>query len=133
MDRGAWGATVCGVAELDTTEQLTLSHVRFTILTILKCPVARCVCVRLFVTPWTVACQVPLFMEFSRQEYWSGCHSLLQDLLNPGSKPGCPAWQADCLSSEPPGKPKYTGMQYLSCLGKTMNIYEPISPSIILL
>ena len=28
--------------------------------------------VRLFVTPWTVACQVPLSMEFSRQEYWSG-------------------------------------------------------------
>ena len=26
----------------------------------------------LFVTPWTVACQAPLSMEFSRQEYWSG-------------------------------------------------------------
>ena len=23
-------------------------------------------------TPWTVALQVPLFMEFSRQEFWSG-------------------------------------------------------------
>ena len=29
-------------------------------------------CVQLFVTPWTVACQMPLSMEFSRQEYWSG-------------------------------------------------------------
>ena len=29
-------------------------------------------CGRLFVTLWTVACQVPLSMEFSRQEYWSG-------------------------------------------------------------
>ena len=28
--------------------------------------------VRLFVTPWTVACQGPLFTEFSRQEYWGG-------------------------------------------------------------
>ena len=28
--------------------------------------------VRLFVTPWTVAHQAPLYMEFSRQEYWSG-------------------------------------------------------------
>ena len=28
--------------------------------------------VRLFATPWTVACQAPLSMEFSRQEYWSG-------------------------------------------------------------
>ena len=30
------------------------------------------------VSPWTVACQAPLSMGFSRQEYWSGCHSLLQ-------------------------------------------------------
>ena len=26
----------------------------------------------LFVTPWTLAYQAPLFIEFSRQEYWSG-------------------------------------------------------------
>ena len=26
----------------------------------------------LFVTPWTIAHQAPLLMEFSRQEYWSG-------------------------------------------------------------
>ena len=26
--------------------------------------------VQLFVTPWPVACQAPLSMEFSRQEYW---------------------------------------------------------------
>ena len=29
-------------------------------------------------TPWTVACQVPLSMEFSRLEYCSGLHSFLQ-------------------------------------------------------
>ena len=28
--------------------------------------------VQLFVTPWTVAHQVPLFVGFSRQEYWCG-------------------------------------------------------------
>ena len=28
--------------------------------------------VSLFVTPWTVAYQAPLFMGFSRQEYWNG-------------------------------------------------------------
>ena len=28
--------------------------------------------VRLFATPWTAACQAPLSMGFSRQEYWSG-------------------------------------------------------------
>ena len=27
--------------------------------------------VRLFVTPWTVARQAPLSIEFSRKEYWS--------------------------------------------------------------
>ena len=29
-------------------------------------------CVRLFATLWTVACQAPLSMGFSRQENWSG-------------------------------------------------------------
>ena len=28
-------------------------------------------CVRLFVTPWTIAHLAPLSMEFSKQEYWS--------------------------------------------------------------
>ena len=28
--------------------------------------------VRLFLAPWTVVCQAPLSMGFSRQEYWSG-------------------------------------------------------------
>ena len=28
--------------------------------------------VQLFETPWSVAHQAPLSMEFSRQEYWSG-------------------------------------------------------------
>ena len=40
--------------------------------------VCVCVCecalshVWLFATPWTVACQAPLSMEFSRQEFWDG-------------------------------------------------------------
>ena len=29
-------------------------------------------CIQLFATPWTVACQVLLSMEFSRHEYYSG-------------------------------------------------------------
>ena len=28
-------------------------------------------CVQLFATPWIAALQAPLFMEFSRREYWS--------------------------------------------------------------
>ena len=37
---------------------------------------------QLFVTPWTVARQVPLSMEFSRQEYWSGLPFLLQGVIS---------------------------------------------------
>ena len=37
--------------------------------------------VRLFATLWTVALQAPLPMGFSRQEYWTGCHFLLQDIF----------------------------------------------------
>ena len=63
-------------------------------------------CVRLFVTPWTVACQAPLSMGFSRQEYWSGLpFPSPGDLPNPGIEPGSPALQAGALSSEPPGNP----------------------------
>ena len=45
----------------------------------------------LFVTPWTAACQVPLSMGFSRQEYWSGSHAFLQGIyLTWGSDLGLP-------------------------------------------
>ena len=38
---------------------------------------------------WTVAFQAPLSMRLSKQEYWSGCHSLLQGIfLMQGSNPG---------------------------------------------
>ena len=44
--------------------------------------------VRLFVTPWTVACQAPLSMGFHRQEYWSGQpFSPSEHLPHPGIKP----------------------------------------------
>ena len=45
-------------------------------------------CVWLFVTPWIVAQQAPLFMEFSRQEYWIWLpFPSPGDLPNPGIKP----------------------------------------------
>ena len=47
-------------------------------------------------------------MEFSRQEHWSGLpFPSPGDLPNPGIKPRSPAWQADSLPSEPPGKPRF--------------------------
>ena len=53
-------------------------------------------CVRLFATPWTVAHQAPLSVEFSRQEYWSGLpFPSTGDLPDPGIEPRSPALQAD--------------------------------------
>ena len=57
-------------------------------------------------TPWTIACQAPLSVGFSREEYWSGLPFPLPGYLpNPGVEPGYPALQAGSLPTEPPGKP----------------------------
>ena len=37
-----------------------------------------CSCVT---TPWTIAHQAPLYTEFSKKEYWSGYHSILQGIF----------------------------------------------------
>ena len=45
-------------------------------------------CGQPFGTPWTVACQAPLSMKFSRQEYWSHLpFPTPRDLPDPGIKP----------------------------------------------
>ena len=52
-------------------------------------------------TPWTRACQVPLSMGFSRQEYQSGLpFPSPGHLPNPGIEPRSPALQADSLPTE---------------------------------
>ena len=54
------------------------------------------------VTPWAVARQAPLSMEFSRQEYWSGLSfPSPEDLPNPslGIEPKCASLLADSLLS----------------------------------
>ena len=46
------------------------------------------------VTPWTVACQLPLSMGFSRQEYWSGSpFPSPGDLPYPRTEPRPPSLQ----------------------------------------
>ena len=59
----------------------------------------------------TVACQAPLSMGFSRQEYWSGL-----PYFPPGIKPRPPAVQADTSLYELPGKSKNSGLGSLSLL-----------------
>ena len=66
------------------------------------CEVKSLSCVRLFVTPWTVAYQAPQSVEFSRQEYWNGLpFPSPGDLPNPGMEPGSSALQSAALPSEP--------------------------------
>ena len=71
----------------------------------------QCVCV-LFVTPWTVACQAPLSMGFSRQEYWSELpFAPLGDPPDPRTEPTSsvsPALANRFFTTEPPGKPSHS-------------------------
>ena len=59
-------------------------------------------------TLWSVAYKAPLSMGFSRQEYWNGCHALLQIFLTQGRKLhllNLLHWQASSLPLAPPGMP----------------------------
>ena len=58
-------------------------------------------------TPWTVARQAPLSMEFSRKEYWSVLRfPSAGDLPNSGTEPGSPVLQTGSLLSGPPRRPR---------------------------
>ena len=63
--------------------------------------------VRLFTTPWTVACQAPLSIGFPRQESWSGLpFPFPGDLPDPGIEPRSPvspALTGRFFTTEPPG------------------------------
>ena len=62
---------------------------------ILIVKVSLCMLSQLCPTPWTVACQAPLSMGFSRQEYWSGLpFPASEDLPNPGIEPPSLAFPA---------------------------------------
>ena len=60
-----------------------------------------------FVTPWTVAHQVPLSMGLSQKECWSGLpFPPPGDLPDPGTEPKSPGLAGGFFTTEPPGKPK---------------------------
>ena len=61
----------------------------------------------LFAILWTVACQDPLSMGFSRKEYWSGLPFPSPGALpDPGIEPMSPALQADSLPLSQWGSPE---------------------------
>ena len=67
-----------------------------------------------------VACQAPLSMEFSRQEHWTGFPCLPSgNFPNQGIKSRSPTLQVGSLPSEPPEKPKNTGVGSLSFIEGT--------------
>ena len=58
-----------------------------------------------FVIPWTITCQAPLSMKFSRQEYWSELPFFSPaGHPDPGIKPKSAALRSDSALSVPPGK-----------------------------
>ena len=72
-----------------------------------KCNVRVLSHIWLFATPWTIACQAPLLMEFSSQEYWSEVpFPTPGGLCNPGFKPvSLECFTVDSFTTVPPGKP----------------------------
>ena len=105
-----------------TGEALQKIHMKSELLCRKQCAYVKCECegrsvMSDSVTPWTVAHQVLLSMEFSIQIYLSGLlFPSPGDLPNSGIEPKSPTLQADSLLSEPPGKPKHTGVGHLSLL-----------------
>ena len=70
----------------------------------------------LFETPCIGAHQVPLSMEFSRQEYWVGLpFPTPKDLPDPGIELlslAAPALAGEFFTTEPPGKPS---LNFITC------------------
>ena len=90
---------------------------QFASLNMVLCCAQSLSCIQLFGTKWTVACQPPLSMRFSRQEHWSGLPCPPPgDLPNPVIESRSPTVQADSLPFEPPGKLENTGVGNLSLL-----------------
>ena len=82
-DKGSQHTAAHGITQSQTQHSnKTIKHRREEIRNELKsmCPQLLSH-VQVFATTWTVAHQDPLSMEFSRQEYWSDCHFLLEGIF----------------------------------------------------
>ena len=96
-----------------------------------------CVCmlshfshVQLCAILWTVACQAPLSMEFSRQEYWSGLPCPPPRALpNPGIKPmslTSPALAGGFFTTSATWEAPFTCFYYFMCKSICMYMYKVI-------
>ena len=69
---------------------------------LLVCVPSHFSCIRLFATLWTAACQAPLSVGFSRQEYWSGLPGPPPGVLpDSGIEPTSPALTGGFFTTEP--------------------------------
>ena len=79
------------------------------------CKLSHFSCVRLFETLWTVACQPPLSMGFSRQNTGVCCHSLVQEIFSAQEPTPRPLhllhWKINSLPLVPP---QFNSVQSLS-------------------
>ena len=97
------------------------------------CVLSHFSCVRLLVTPWTVAHQASLSMEFSREEYWNGLSFPPPgDLPGLGNEPASPELQADSLPLSHQGSPTLGRWQCYflwvsSCPVNTGFVYSSVS------
>ena len=86
-------------------------------------------CVQLFATPWTVARQAPMSLEFPRQEYWSGFpFPAPGDLSNPGIEPVSPTLAGGFFTTAPPGKPQLSSVFHLLTLATHSDSFSRGSP-----
>ena len=80
-----------------------------------------------FATPWTIACQTLVSMEFSRQEYWSGLpFPSPGDLPDPGIEPVPPPLAGGLFTTELPGKSIYVCVYTYGDIYFYIHIYENI-------
>ena len=112
IKRHAWPELVLLMLTLTNLGEVVFAHffsVKWLFYTILLGKEV-CMCmlshIQFFVTPWTVAYQAPLLMEFSRQGYWSVLPFLTAGVLPIlETEPTSPALAGRFFSPEPPGKP----------------------------
>ena len=72
-----------------------------------------------------LACQAPLSVEFSRQEYWSGLpFPTPGDLLNTGIEPVSPALAGGFFTTEPPAKLRRTGRVIANLQMQTLGFWR---------